>query len=82
MKPDGFAYCELFREIPDKRLYPDYYVIIPQPISLKEIAAKLKRRQYLSIDEVIADFNLMASNAKVYNSDASSIYKVTPSSPY
>ncbi len=77
MKPDGFPYCELFREVPDKRLYPDYYVLIPQPISLKEITAKLKKRQYMSVDDVIADFTLMATNAKVYNSDASTIYKVT-----
>jgi len=76
MKPDGFPYCELFREVPEKRLYPDYYVVIPEPISLKEITAKLKKRQYLSIEEVIADFSLMASNAKTYNSDASTIYKV------
>lgn len=75
MKPDGFPYCELFREVPDKRLYPDYYVLIPQPISLKEITAKLKKRQYMSVDDVIADFTLMATNAKVYNSDASTIYK-------
>ena len=76
MKPDGFPYCELFREVPDKRLYPDYYAVIPQPISLKEITAKLKKRQYMSVDDVIADFTLMATNAKVYNSDASTIYKV------
>lgn len=72
---DGLRLYELFIEKPDKRIFPDYYVVIEKPIALKTIQANLKKGGvYRLLGDVLADFELMCSNAKTYNEDTSPVY--------
>ncbi|GEQ68079.1 hypothetical protein JCM33374_g1745 [Metschnikowia sp. JCM 33374] len=56
-----------FVKLPSKKLYPDYYTLIEEPISLNEISKKVARDAYSSADEFVADFRLMHDNAVKYN---------------
>jgi hypothetical protein len=58
------------------QLYPDYYLIVTNPIDLKMIAMKIQNNQYSTLDDMENDLLLMVSNAKKYNDPKSQIYKV------
>ena len=57
--------------------FPDYYDDIANPISMTQIKRKIKRRKYISLNEMAADMNLMFENAKEYNADESKIFQVS-----
>lgn len=59
--------ASLFREKPDKKLYRDYYHVISNPISLKEISFKLKNSYYTVCEEIENDLALMSQNALIFN---------------
>lgn len=65
----------IFRLLPPKSKYPDYYEVITEPIDLKIIATKIQNNVYNSINELEKDFFLMVKNAKNYNEPGSQIYK-------
>lgn len=71
----GYFLAEPFVKLPSKKLYPDYYREIKQPISLNKIAGKIKSEGYTSMVEVVDDFNLLFENAKKYNRPDSKIFK-------
>lgn len=56
-----------FLKLPSKKLYPDYYTRIENPISLEEIKEKIVSHEYRDTDEFVSDFRLMAENAAEYN---------------
>lgn len=58
-----------FIKLPPKKVYPDYYEIITNPISITEIQRKAKQGKYpeSSTDEFLDDFNLLVENAAKYN---------------
>lgn len=56
-----------FVKLPSKKLYPDYYALIDEPISLHEINKKVARDAYDTLQEFVADFQLMYDNAAKYN---------------
>lgn len=58
---------QLFREKPSKQKYPEYYIEIKHPISLKEIIAKIKNESYQFFEEIELDFSLMSHNARLFN---------------
>jgi chromatin structure-remodeling complex subunit RSC4 len=66
---------EIFALLPNKRQYPDYYVLITQPISLDMIRDRLDHGQYQSLAAVKADIDLCFINAKQYNLPDSQVYK-------
>ncbi|EEB09542.2 ATP-dependent DNA helicase Snf21 [Schizosaccharomyces japonicus yFS275] len=66
---------ELFLELPSKRLYPDYYVIIKQPISLDMIRKHINGTWYKSLEDLIGDFKIMFNNARTYNEEGSFVYE-------
>ena len=70
-RPDGSSLSELFKKKPDRSIFPDYYIIISTPISLKEITDKIKKFEYSSINDIDEDFNLMCENARTYNEEGS-----------
>lgn len=70
-KPDGSNLSELFKKKPDRTIFADYYTIIEQPWSIKDITDRLKRLEYGSIEEIDAHFDLICSNARRYNEDGS-----------
>jgi hypothetical protein len=56
-------------------LYPDYYVLIQNPIALEDIKKQLDEGGYASLGDVKADFELLFGNAKQYNLTESDIYQ-------
>jgi hypothetical protein len=60
--------------LPLKRHYPDYYLVIQQPICLDDIKKKIDDGLYNSLDEIRHDFELCFSNAKKYNQKGSQIW--------
>nr|XP_034176310.1 LOW QUALITY PROTEIN: protein polybromo-1 [Osmia lignaria] len=71
----GVRMSEYFWKLPSKRLYPDYYKMIKNPISLLQIRTKIKKGEYGTVSEVAGDMNIMFENAKKYNIHTSRLYK-------
>ena len=55
-----------FDKLPDSKLYPDYYQIVKDPISLNEIRAKVRSRKFSNVDQFINDLDLMFANCQQY----------------
>ncbi|KJZ75645.1 hypothetical protein HIM_04802 [Hirsutella minnesotensis 3608] len=72
---DGGLLVSPFEKLPDKTLIADYYQIIKSPMALESIKKKCKRKKYNSVDEAVADLDLMFENAKIYNEDDSDVYQ-------
>jgi hypothetical protein len=45
-------------ERPSKKLYPDYYKVIAEPIDMLTIEEKIKQEKYKSEDEILLDFKV------------------------
>ncbi|KAI6047902.1 RSC complex protein [Pisolithus marmoratus] len=63
-----------FMRLPPKRQYPDYFIVITQPICLDDIKKKIDDGRYPSLDHVRQDFELCFTNAKRYNMKDSPIW--------
>lgn len=70
----GRKRCELFRELPDKRDYPDYYRIISQPIALSHLRKRGNSNYYKNVNAFREDWRLMFNNARTYNQEGSWVY--------
>ncbi|PYH41135.1 putative RSC complex subunit (RSC1) [Aspergillus saccharolyticus JOP 1030-1] len=64
-----------FERLPDKAMYPDYYIETKEPIAIDIVKRKSKRKKYNSVDHFMRDMELMFNNAKAYNQSDSQIYK-------
>ncbi|KAM0286261.1 hypothetical protein ACHAQH_000990 [Verticillium albo-atrum] len=64
-----------FLVLPPKRDFPDYYILITQPISMKQIEMKIKKEKYTSLGDLKTDVDLMFSNCQTYNEEASLLYQ-------
>ncbi|KAJ1764763.1 ATP-dependent DNA helicase Snf21 [Coemansia sp. RSA 1843] len=71
----GHRRCDLFLELPSKRDYPDYYVIIRRPIAMKAIRRNVKAHRYASVRDFHRDWLLMFNNARTYNEEGSLVYQ-------
>ncbi|TFK47979.1 hypothetical protein OE88DRAFT_1635762 [Heliocybe sulcata] len=67
--------CDMFRELPDRADWVDYYNIIPQPRSMHLIQEKLRKNSYRNVLDVYEDLNLVFLNAMYYNEEGSQIWK-------
>ncbi len=72
---NGYMVADLFLELPDKTLYPDYYALIKEPISLDQIRQRLNNSTYNSTNDFESDFKLMFRNARIYNQEGSIVYE-------
>lgn len=77
----GDAMLASFLKVPPKKIYPDYYTIVANPIAISDIQRNLAKGKYHLKDAFIADFKLMLDNALTYNdpdswivADARTIY--------
>ncbi|TCD61184.1 hypothetical protein EIP91_008809 [Steccherinum ochraceum] len=70
----GRKRCDLFREVPDKREYPDYYQLIKQPIALATLRKRIGSNYYKSVTDFEKDWRLMFNNARTYNQEGSWVY--------
>jgi len=68
-------YSEIFAELPDRAMYADYYVLIKDPISFKEIKQRCADSKYKTFEDLAKDFRLMFKNAKTYNQEGSGVYQ-------
>lgn len=48
----------MFNEKPSKKLYPDYYQVIAEPIDMMTIEANIKAEKYHNDSELIDDFKV------------------------
>lgn len=53
----------MFMEKPSRKLYPDYYQIIKEPIDLLSIEANIKNEKYPSEDDALEDFKVPSNPA-------------------
>ncbi|VEU20912.1 DEKNAAC101872 [Brettanomyces naardenensis] len=69
-----------FLKLPSKKVFPDYYDIVAEPISLNDIKVKTNLRktkvaEFPSIGQFVDLFRLMSDNAVTYNGSDSLIAK-------
>jgi hypothetical protein len=65
---------EIFMELPNKKLYGDYYTIVKQPICLNMIKKRIAKNEYQSLDAMQNDVTLMVNNTQIYNQEGSMVY--------
>ncbi|TDL15839.1 SNF2-family ATP dependent chromatin remodeling factor snf21 [Rickenella mellea] len=65
---------ELFKELPDKREYPDYYQTIAQPIAMSHMRKRAQSGYYKDVQQYRDDWRLMFNNARTYNQEGSWVY--------
>ncbi|KAL0945551.1 hypothetical protein HGRIS_014712 [Hohenbuehelia grisea] len=70
----GRKRCELFKELPDKRDYPDYYHLITHPISIAQVRKRVNANYYKTVQTFRDDWKLMFNNARTYNQEGSWVY--------
>ncbi|GAA5953767.1 hypothetical protein JCM21900_006450 [Sporobolomyces salmonicolor] len=68
-------YSLIFRDLPSRHDYPDYYLFIKEPRSLNGIAESLRQGRYSSPQAVAYDLFLIWSNAREYNEQGSQVYE-------
>ena len=54
----------------------DYHDIIKKPMDMGTIKLKLQRLEYMTADDVLADFDLMFNNCRLYNKPDQDIVKM------
>ncbi|CAE6336834.1 chromatin structure-remodeling complex subunit RSC1/2 [Rhizoctonia solani AG-1 IB] len=65
--------AEMFKELPDRATWAEYYRVIPEPRSLHGIREKLGKLRYKSPEDVHSDLELVFANAIHFNEDTSVI---------
>ncbi|RDX51493.1 hypothetical protein OH76DRAFT_1454783 [Lentinus brumalis] len=70
----GRKRSDLFRELPDRREYPDYYQLIHHPIALSTIRKRISSHYYKNVLDFREDMRLMFNNARTYNQEGSWVY--------
>ena len=72
----GRRIAEMFEELPDRKLFPDYFIVIERPMCLAAILARIGAGEYgADCVDFANDFRLLFANAKRYNRPSSQIYK-------
>ena len=66
---------EPFMKPPPKSQYPDYYMVIQNPIAMEMIRKKINREEYQSLKAFKDDISLMCQNARTYNEDGSLLFQ-------
>ncbi|ODQ82686.1 hypothetical protein BABINDRAFT_164438 [Babjeviella inositovora NRRL Y-12698] len=77
VREEGRSLTDVFLDIPSKKQYPDYFLVIAQPVSINSIKKTLKQGKYASIGEFAAQLKLMFANARTYNEEGSWVYNDT-----
>lgn len=55
---DGRQPMLMFMEKPSKKLYPDYYKVIQEPIDMLTIENNIRSEKYNSEEEILEDFKV------------------------
>lgn len=73
--PDGHDPSKLFHRKVNKRMVPDYYDVIKEPMAMSTIKQKLNTKEYKNIPQFVRDWALISHNAQVYNRPDSGAYQ-------
>ena len=58
-----------------RNIYPDYYLVIKDPICMDQVEKKINKKEYQSLREYREDIRLLCGNARIYNDDGSQLYQ-------
>ncbi|KAF8575918.1 hypothetical protein K439DRAFT_1640966 [Ramaria rubella] len=72
--PDGRKRCDMFRDLPSRKEYPDYFQTISSPIAISTIRKRSSSSYYKTVAQYLGDWRLMFNNAKTYNQEGSWVY--------
>ena len=72
---DGHLFSEFFVDLPSRKLYPDYYQIILQPVSINSIRKSLKSGKIKNFEGFKETLGKIFTNAKFYNEEGSSVFE-------
>ncbi|KAJ5110757.1 Bromodomain [Penicillium argentinense] len=72
---DGYDPSRLFHRSVNKRLVPDYYDIIKEPMALSILKQRINKREYKQFSEFVRDCALISHNAQTYNRPKSQAYE-------
>lgn len=75
--PEGRVLSELFMRRPSSKLYPKYYLVIKEPIDLREIFGRIRTGGFPSFKEMEQALELMVNNALTFNEEDSQVYRVS-----
>ena len=64
-----------FIKLVPRTQYPDYYIIITNPIAMENIQKKINKNEYQSLREFRDDIRLLCNNARTYNEDGSLLFQ-------
>lgn len=70
--------CWPFLEPVTKEIAPDYFDVISQPMDISVIRRKSVRKEYVSRQQFVDDFNLIVDNCTKYNGATSGEYQTGP----
>ncbi|KKK13419.1 chromatin structure-remodeling complex subunit snf2 [Aspergillus ochraceoroseus] len=73
--PVARSIIEPFMKPPPKSQYPDYYMIIQNPIAMEMIRKKINRDEYQNLRDFRNDIGLLCQNARTYNEDGSILFQ-------
>ncbi|KAG8678166.1 hypothetical protein FRC08_018011, partial [Ceratobasidium sp. 394] len=65
--------AEMFKELPDRTTWADYYQVIPEPRALNVIKDKLEKGKYKTAEVLHSDLELVFANAIHFNEENSVI---------
>ncbi|KAJ5624695.1 hypothetical protein N7510_001004 [Penicillium lagena] len=74
-EPDGYDPSRLFQRSVNKRIVPDYYDIIKEPMALSILKQKINKREYKQFGDFVRDCALIPHNAQTYNRPKSQAYE-------
>jgi len=71
---DGRQRCVLFKDLPNKTEYPDYYQLIKTPIAMSHLRKRASTNYYKTVLAYRDEWRLMFNNARTYNQEGSWVY--------
>ena len=74
---EGRVLSELFIRRPSSKLYPEYYVVIKEPIDLREILGRIRSGGFAGLPQMGEALELMVRNAITFNEEDSQVYRVS-----
>ncbi|KIN00995.1 hypothetical protein OIDMADRAFT_198053 [Oidiodendron maius Zn] len=74
-KEDEHEISLMFQRMVNKRLLPDYFDVIKEPVAFSTIRNKLLKKLYKNFQEFVRDFALISHNAQVYNRPSAGVYQ-------
>eukprot|EP01052_Picozoa_sp_SAG31_P008827 SAG31_NODE_452_length_15484_cov_20.883198_4_plen_857_part_00 len=65
--------ADIFMDLPDRKIYPDYYQLIKLPIAITVIRKRVRSGAYADADAYERDWFTLGNNAKDYNAPDSQV---------